>query len=114
MRRLFAVRPSDIHEHPPGLPTDPALVPTGPVPGWEAYAVDFARSGGERVFGPFDPVIERSGDGDLFIAGSRRGHDDDRFYFNSPYRWGEALRDDPAWHQSMTTLRFIRKPGADR
>jgi hypothetical protein len=113
MNRLFAVKPADIYEHPTDLPTDPDEIPLGPVPGWEAYAVDFGSCGSDwsRVVGPFDPVVERY-DGEPVIASRRRGcGDDDLFYFGSKFRSGESDRPDPVWHQSGTTLRFIRKQG---
>lgn len=115
-RRLFYVRPDEIFEHPPGLPTAATEIPEGPIEGYECYSPTW---GGDpaAVIGPFDPVVahEVVGVGSVreerltFIAapdGTRRPAE---YYYHD----GSANEDGrpavPCWYQSGGTLRFVAK-----
>ena len=101
-RRLFLVDPSKIVEHPPTLPTDPAEIPEGLIPGWEAYAPCFDR-GPDSVIGPFDPVVSRKYGRFCISTG------DADFWYDTKDTDHTARPHRPCWYQSGYTLRFVAK-----
>lgn len=110
-RRLFAIAPDQIYEHPPGLPIASDEIDEGQIDGYETYAFDFDGDG-TMVVGPFDPVVIRDANtGIPFIRISRPGRANADFWYG-PGAGGVGRFDRPCWYQSQTTLRFVAKrPG---